>query len=190
MKPPVYSRTAAALHWVHAGLLIAVFTVGFNMVDLPKGAERSAAYALHKSLGMLALLFIAARFAWRLRCPPPPHPGLNGAERALAKAMHRLLYLLLALVPLSGFAAICFTPYPLAFFGLPLPKPGWPDAHLNALFGTLHKGLLATLALAVFLHLAAVVRHSLRRDGTLGRMLPWGRGEKKAKEDPIAGYGV
>jgi cytochrome b561 len=174
MKLPAYTRTAALLHWGHAALLIALVAIGLNMVELPKGAERSAAYALHKSLGLIALAVILVRLGWRLYRPPPPHPGLDGAERALANTMHRLLYLLLLLVPLTGFASICFTQYPLAFFGLPLPKPGWPDPDLNAFFGLLHKASLVTLGLAVGLHLGAVVRHSLRRDGTLGRMLPIG----------------
>lgn len=172
MKPPAYTRTAAALHWLHALLLAALCVVGFTMVDLPKGAERSAAYALHKSLGLVALALIAARLAWRWRCPPPPHPGVTAAERVLAKAMHQLLYLLLVLMPLAGLAAVCFTPYPLKLFGLPLPKPGWPDPDLNTLFGALHKSLLAPLALSVLLHVAAAVRHARRRDGTLGRMFP------------------
>ncbi|MGE5490507.1 MAG: cytochrome b [Actinomycetota bacterium] len=172
MKPQPYTPIAAALHWVHAGLFCALVVVGVTMVDLPKGAERSTAYALHKSLGLLALILVAVRLYWRLRCPPPPHPGLDARETALARITHRFLYLLLVLVPVSGFAAICFTPYPLAFFGLPLPKPGWPDAGLNSFFGLLHKGLLASLVLAILLHLAAALRHGWRRDGTLGRMFP------------------
>lgn len=172
IKLPTYTRTAAALHWGHVALLLVLVAIGLNMVELPKGAERSAAYALHKSFGMVALAFIVVRLSWRLHCPPPPHPGIDAAERALANTMHRLLYLLLVLVPLTGFLSICFTQYPLAFFGLPLPKPGWPDPELNALFSLLHKGSLVTLGLAVCLHLAAVVRHAWRRDGTLGRMLP------------------
>ena len=86
--------------------------------------------------------------------------------------MHRLLYGLLLLVPATGFLSICFTPYPLAFFGLPLPKPGWPDPDLNSLFGLMHKVLIATLFIAVCLHLGAAAWHGWRRDGTLGRMLP------------------
>lgn len=172
MKLPAYTRTAAALHWLHALLLCALFTIGLTMVDLPKGAERSAAHALHKSFGLVALAFIAVRILWRWRHMPPAHPGIKAAERVLAKAMHQLLYLLLVLTPLTGFAAICFTPYPLKLFGLPLPKPGWPDPDLNILFGTLHKGLLVALGFSILLHVAAVVRHAWRRDGTLGRMLP------------------
>lgn len=177
--PPRYTRTAAALHWGHALLLAALFASGLTMVDLPKGAERTAAYALHKSLGLVALALIAVRIGWRLRRPPPPHPGLDAATAALARTMHRLLYLLLLLTPLAGLLAVCFTPYPLKLFGLPLPKPGWPDPELNALFGTLHKASLAALGVAVVLHLGAVVRHAWRRDGTLSRMLPILRAPEK-----------
>lgn len=172
MKLPAYSRTAAALHWTHAALIASLLVIGLNMVDLPKGAERSAAYALHKSLGLVAMALILVRLGWRLYCPPPPHPGIDSKERALASAMHRLLYLLLVLVPLTGFLSICFTKYPLNFFGLPVPKPGWPDADLNHLFSGLHKGSLAALGVALGLHIGAVLRHAWRRDGTLNRMFP------------------
>jgi cytochrome b561 len=172
MKPPAYTPLAAALHWVHAGLLCALVAVGVTMVDLPKGTERSAAYALHKSLGLLALGLVVVRLGWRLRSPPPAHPGLDDLGTTLAKTMHRFLYLLLVLAPVSGFLAVCFTPYSLAFFGLPLPKPGWPDPALNNFFSLAHKVLVATLLLAALLHLAAALWHGWRRDGTLGRMFP------------------
>ena len=175
MNLPRYSPVAAGLHWGHAALLGALFVTGLGMVDLPKGAERTAAYALHKSLGLLALGLVALRLAWRRHQPPPPHPGLDAASRTLAASMHRLLYLLLVLVPLSGFLSVSFTPYPLKFFGLPLPKPGWPDSYLNAVFSTLHQGLLLTLGLAIFVHVGAVLRHVWRRDGTLSRMLPFSK---------------
>lgn len=177
MKPPAYGRTSVILHWAHAGLLATLVYVGLHMVDLPKGAERSAAYAVHKSLGLLALGLVALRLAWRLYRPPPRHPGLTPSERAIAGTTHRLLYLLLLLVPATGFAAICFTPYPLAFFGLPLPKPGWPDPALNALFNSAHKASLVLLGVLTGLHLAAAALHAWRGDGTLGRMLPLRSGE-------------
>lgn len=172
MNPAAYTRTAAALHWGHALLVGALLVIGLDMVDLPKGPERTAAFALHKSLGLVALALIGLRLGWRLRHPPPPHPGIGATEKALAAAMHRMLYILLVLVPFSGFLSICFTPYPLKFFGLALPKPGWPDPDLNALFGTLHKGFLLTLGVAILLHVGAALRHAWRLDGTLARMLP------------------
>jgi cytochrome b561 len=168
-----YSRPAMAFHWLHAFLVFALLWLGWNMVDLPKGAERSAVYALHKSLGLLTILLVLLRLGWRYRQAPPPLPGDPAAwENRLALAVHRLLLALLVVAPLCGFLAICFTSYPLSLFGLPLPKPGWPDQTLNAFFHRLHVIAVWTLTATVGLHLLGVVRHILRRDGTLRRMLP------------------
>jgi len=172
MSPRPYTKAAMALHWGHALVIGALVVIGLSMVDLPKGPERTAAYALHKSLGLVAFGLVALRLAWRLRCPPPAHTGIDARERRLANIAHRLLYLLLVLVPATGFASICFTPYPLKFFGLPLPKPGWPDPELNQFFSMLHLDALVGLGILILAHVAAALRHAWRRDGTLGRMLP------------------
>ena len=66
-----YRLPAMLLHWVQAGLILWLLWLGWTMVDLPKGAERSAAYNLHKSLGLLALLLVVIRLAWRRRHPAP-----------------------------------------------------------------------------------------------------------------------
>ena len=66
-----YSWQAMALHWAQAILILWLLWLGWTMTDLPKGAERSAAYGLHKSLGLLALLVLAVRLFWRRRNPPP-----------------------------------------------------------------------------------------------------------------------
>lgn len=166
-----YTLQAILLHWLHAALIAGLLVLGWTMVDLPKGAERSWAIGLHKSLGLCALILVAARLAWRRRCATPDFPG-SAAERRLAQAAHRLLYALLLLAPLAGYLSASFTAYPMKFFGLALPKAGWPDATLNALFNGLHKGAVWALALLIGLHLAAALRHALRGDGVLSRMLP------------------
>jgi cytochrome b561 len=85
-----------------------------------------------------------------------------------------LLYVLLVAVPLMGLASVSFTPYPLKFFGIPLPKPFEPDKLLNELFSGTHKALAWTLATLIAIHVADCRSHMLRRDGVLQRMLPAG----------------
>lgn len=166
-----YGPVAIALHWLQAALVLGLFALGLIMVELPKGPDRSGAFALHKSLGLLALALLAVRFVWRRRHPP----GVAAAgawQEQLAAATHRLLYFLLLLAPLAGFLASTFTAYPMKFFGLPLPKLGWPDAALNAAFGAVHRGALWLLAALVALHVAGALYHALRRDRVVWRMLP------------------
>ena len=171
---PRYSRVAIALHWLMALVVLGLIGWGMWMADLPKGPERSWAFGVHKSFGLLALLLIVVRLGWRIGHRPPANPALNGLEARLAGATHHLLYLLLVLVPAMGLTSVSFTKYPLKFFGITLPKPGWPDEALNALFSSTHKLLAWTLAAMIVLHIAAAIRHALRRDGTLQRMLPGG----------------
>ncbi len=166
-----YRWPAMLLHWLSAGLILYLLWLGWQMVDLPKGAERSAAYNLHKSFGLLSLLLLALRLAWRRRSPPPPALE-SGASARLAAAAHLGLYLFLLAAPLAGFLASAFTQYPLKFFGWPLPRLFAPDEQLNALFKSLHFALVWSGAVLVALHLAGVVRHLAHGQPILQRMLP------------------
>lgn len=168
-----YALPAIALHWLQAGLVVALLVIGWTMADLPKGPERSAAFALHKSLGLCALVLIVIRLAWRrYQAPPAAAEQLTLWERRLSLAVHRALYLLLVLAPVAGYLSASFTKYPMKFFGLVLPSFGWPDETLNALFNATHKGAVWGLMFLLVLHVAGALRHALRRDGVMSRMLP------------------
>jgi cytochrome b561 len=179
-----YPLPAIALHWLHAAFIAALLALGWTMVELPKGAERSAAIGLHKSLGLTALLVVGLRLAVRRRHPMTELSG-TALERRLARTAHGALYVLLAAAPLAGYLASSFTSYPMKFFGLALPKAGWPDAALNGLFNGAHKAAAWALAAMIVLHVLAALRHALRRDGVMSRMLPVsGRDSCSVSEQP------
>jgi len=166
-----YGLPAVALHWLQAALVLWLLWLGWTMVELPKGAERSAAYGLHKSLGLVALALVLVRLAVRRRCPPPA-PLATGREALLARAAHLALYALLLALPLAGFLASSYTPYAMKFFGLALPRLAGPDEALNAFFKDIHFVAGRLLVALLLLHIAAAIRHAWRGDGTLRRMLP------------------
>lgn len=171
MSQQRYTLPAIALHWGQAIVVLWLLWLGWTMTDLPKGAERSAAYSLHKSLGLLALLLVSLRLIWRRR-NPAPHPITGGWEAKLATATHHALYLFLFLAPLAGYLASSFTPYAIKFFGFEIPKAGWPDESLNSIFKLLHVVFVWGGAGLIALHVAGAIKHVLQRDGTLQRMLP------------------
>lgn len=171
MNAARYTRPAILLHWLQAGLILWLLWLGWTMSELPKGAERSAAYGLHKSLGLLALLLVLVRLAWRQRHPAPPL-NVPGGEARLARATHYALYAFLLLAPLAGYLASSFTPYALKFFGIELLKAGWPDEGWNSVFKQLHQFLVWGGAALITLHVAGALKHLVRRDGTMQRMLP------------------
>jgi len=171
MSTQRYSLPAMALHWAQAIIVIWLLWLGWSMVDLPKGAGRSAAYNLHKSLGLLTFLLVMLRLAWRHR-QPGPALTVGGYEARLARLTHGLLYLFLILAPLAGYLASSFTPYAIKLFGLEIPKAGWPDESLNALFKSVHVFAVWSGAGLILLHIAGAVKHGFGRRGVLFRMLP------------------
>lgn len=166
-----YTLPAIVLHWAQAIVVIWLLWLGWTMVDLPKGAERSAAYGLHKSLGLLGILIIVVRLAWRHGHPAPTSLA-TGWEARLAATVHHALYALLFMAPLAGFLASSFTPYAIKFFGIELPKLGWPDESLNGIFKQAHMAFVWCLAGLIALHIAGALKHVIKHDGTLQRMLP------------------
>jgi len=171
MSAQRYTLPAMALHWAMAIIILWLFWLGWTMTDLPKGAGRSAAYSLHKSLGLLVLLLVAVRLAWRRGHPPPPVLDA-GWEGKVASLTHGLLYIFMILAPLAGYLASSFTPYAIKLFGIDIPKAGWPDESLNALFKTLHVTLVWGGGGLIGLHLAGALKQVFRRTGALRRMLP------------------
>lgn len=173
MSAQRYTLPAILLHWGQAAIVVWLLWLGWTMTDLPKGAERSAAYGLHKSLGLLMLLLVAIRLLWRARNPAPAAVA-SGWEGKVATGTHHLLYVFLVMAPLAGYLASSFTSYPLKFFGFEIAKAGWPDESLNGSFKLLHWAFVWAGAVLIVLHVAGALKHALKRDGTVQRMLPGG----------------
>ncbi len=171
MNDDRYTLPAIVLHWAQAILVVWLLWLGWTMTDLPKGAGRSAAYGLHKSLGLLAFLLVLVRFAWRYRHRPPPAVS-RGWEARLAAAAHHALYLFLFVAPLAGYLASSFTPYAIRFFGIEIPRAGWPDEALNGVFKLLHLAFVWGGAGLIALHVAGALKHAIKGERVLQRMLP------------------
>ncbi len=114
---------------------------------------------------------MGARLAVRLRGAPPPPAILSPVARRLSLAVHRALYALLLLTPLVGWFALSAYGLGPSFFGvLDLPQLIGKDEPLaEALFKAHLAGGLLIGAL-VFVHVAAALRHAVRKDGVVSRM--------------------
>jgi cytochrome b561 len=175
MRPTRYNHLAIALHWVLALGLLYELALGLWMMDIPKSPPgvRAEWFNWHKSVGMSLGLLIVLRGLWRLHSGAPALPqALPGWQQSLAKINHAVLYACMVLTPLCGFLGSSFSPYPIKFFGIALPKFWAASPQLKEFMSTVHYGAGRLLMLAIALHLAAAVWHALRRDGVVARMLP------------------
>jgi cytochrome b561 len=74
-KPVAYRPFARALHWATALIVLAMIPAGFVM--LQPGLDRSLQnllFMFHKNMGVVVLLLVLVRLAYRAGNPPPPLP--------------------------------------------------------------------------------------------------------------------
>ena len=168
----MFTVAARTLHWLMAAMLIAMLFIGIGMVA--SVSERHEwLLRIHKPLGIAILALVLVRLAVRLRHPPPALPAeLPRLQKLIAHASHWLLYALMVLLPLVGWAMVSAGGYPVMLTeSLRLPPIFPVSAVAFAVLRHLHTWL-AMLLFATFLaHMAAALHHGLiRRDGVLSSM--------------------
>ncbi|WP_297369763.1 cytochrome b [Acidocella sp.] len=172
--PQTYTPPARALHWLIAGLVLALIPVGFALkFDLVPESTHRAIAALHISVGLTVLALMAARLIARASAPPPTLPAaLSARDQLIARLGHAGLYLLLLVMPVSGILFIAAHGHAISWFGLVrLPALfSTPHQRLGEIFALCH--LLGGIALTLLVgaHLYALHKHARQGVPLLGRM--------------------
>lgn len=169
--PGTFDRTARALHWTMAAMLLSMFFIGVAMVA--SVSARPWLLAIHRPLGIAILALAGWRLAHRLRHPPPALPaGLPGWQARAARASHWLLYASMLAMPLIGWAMLSAAGLPVILAeGLRLPPLLAPDPVLYAWLRDAHGWLARAFFALVLLHLSAALHHAwIRRDGVFAAM--------------------
>lgn len=190
--PATYGAVTKTFHWLIALAILSMFPLGKIATDRAHTLEMAdpfpgeafvtqtlTLFSIHKTLGVLIFLTALARILWTFTRPRPGllHPDRR-AEAFAAHLVHGLLYGGMVIVPLSGWlhhaATTGYAPLWLPFGN---DLPGVPkDPALADLFSEIHHLGVLVLGLAVLLHVAGALKHHvIDRDGTLRRMLPFGR---------------
>jgi len=172
---PRYTKVAIWLHWIIALSVLANIGLAMLTEDMPRETHR-AAMGIHKALGIAVLALSVVLILWRLgHKPPPPPAGTPGWQKPVSKVVHLLFYVLLILLPLSGWVWMSAADRPIDFFGMfAVPVIVAPDKGLADVMHDRHEVLgLAMLGLAA-LHILAALKHQFfDRTGLIGRMNPF-----------------
>ncbi len=157
-----YSLSSRIIHWIMAVFIIFLLGLGVYMTEfLAKDSPNHlAVYELHKSFGVLAIALIIIRIANRLLKKAPALPeSMPKHEIILAHLGHIGLYILMIVVPVSGFLMSNYFGFPVKFFGTELPLIVETNFDHGKIFAELHEIGAYTLIAVVAIHIAAVVKH-------------------------------
>ena len=178
-----YHGFAVGLHWIIAILILGMLGVGKYMVSLEESEPlRFLLTQWHKTFGVTALVLIVFRMLWRLTHRPPMLPGdLKPWELRVAEITHILLYLLIILIPVSGWIMVSASPLdlPTVLFNWIhwphlAPFDSLPNkADISGLFAEIHALAGSVMILLLVAHIGAALRHQfVLRDGVMNRMSP------------------
>lgn len=170
-----YGTVAKCLHWASVLLVLIGWAIGTLGDALPRESRGTALY-VHILAGLLVLVVLVLRLAWRqVDVPPAPEPVSFGTwALRLARLIHDALYTLLLLVPISGILVQFLRGDPLPIPGIgDIASPWLPNRATARTAKEVHEVLANALVVTAAIHAAAALfHHWILRDRTLSRMLP------------------
>lgn len=154
-----YRMPAKIFHWVTAVLIILMIASGVTMKQLVDGPVADTLFNLHKVTGVLTLVIVLLRIAYRVFWPEPRVPH----EVRRHPLLHWMLYAALILMPLLGWAGISDFGSRGIFFGYSLPAI-WPEGagYADLLLET-HAYLAFAMLALVALHIGIALQDHLTR---------------------------
>jgi cytochrome b561 len=161
---PSLPIAAQALHWLTAALVLGLFATGVLMKQLGEGPAADILYLCHKTTGALLLGLVLIRIAYRLFA----HLTARWQKGVASRPVHALLYLVLLIVPLLGWAGASSFGARQLLFGLSLPEIWSPEAGHADLLLTSHAWLAFGLIALVIVHIGVALGDYLTRDSSAG----------------------
>jgi cytochrome b561 len=171
-EPWRYGPVARTLHWLLAALIVFTTALGWRMMAIEEEPGAGQWFDLHRSIGLTIFTLVALRVVWRLANPPEPLPAhVPGWQAKLASLTHGLLYVLIVVIPITGYAGASYAKSGVQWFGRATPRWAEPDHDLSEQLFDIHGTLVWVLVALVALHVAGALKHWLvDKDGTFARM--------------------
>jgi len=173
-----FGSVTKTLHWIIAILFVTQFYLIYwkeSMLPVKSPLANFYINGLHKPLGIVILCLAIFTILWRFHSPRPLFPNtMQSWEVISARLVHFILYLILLIMPISGFMMSSAAGYPPNFFGL-FQFPLWIEVNkeMSKFFFDIHQMTSFVAIALVTLHiLAALKHHFIQKDNILKRMLP------------------
>lgn len=168
-----YGIVSRIFHWGMAVAVFVLFGTGWWMVGLDYYSPYYKSLPdFHRSLGLLLLIALALRVAWRAGSVTPDHSHLTPFERRAAPIVHRTLYAVLAVVMISGYFISTADGRPIDVFGWFTVPALIQSKGLEDTAGLVHRWISYFMMLLAAVHSAAALKH-LMMDHGQDRLRMW-----------------
>jgi cytochrome b561 len=154
-----YTITAKVLHWLTVALVVFMVSSAVIAKQLNDGPWSDLLFTMHKTTGLLTLTVVLVRLCYRvLQWSREPRPVSQGRP-----VLHWLLYGVIVLVPLAGWAGISDFGSREIFPGFTVPAI-WPErAGYDEFLFTFHAYLAFSLLALVALHIGIAMQDYMMR---------------------------
>src|SRR6266704_2775969 len=168
-----YDTTAKFFHWLIMALLVVQYSIGWLMPDIHRGQQPGAGMTFHVSFGIVILILIVLRLAWRLTHPVAPESSLPPWQRLSSEAVHWLLYALVLGTTVTGWLSASFRGWSISLFYLvPLPMLASENESAAEVLDSWHQAMGWALLVVIGIHVGAALAHIfIFRDRIMQRML-------------------
>jgi len=155
-----YGLVTRLTHWIMAAAIIGMFVLGLWMVTLNYyNPYYRIGPDIHRSVGILLLILLVLRFAWRLANPKPDDSELVPWERTAARVVHWGFYPLLLALMVSGYLISTADGRSIEVFNWFRVPSLFAKKGMEDVAGEVHEILAYATIAVVVLHAAASLKH-------------------------------
>lgn len=167
-----YGYLTKIFHWGMFLVFLAMFMIAYVMINIPRSDFMFSLYDLHKATGILLFCLAIFRLTWRAINPQPvlAHP-LPTWQIVLVKGNIISLYIVMFLMPVTGFLTSTMGGHPISIYHLYVIAPLADDKATSLFFSEAHEYLSYFFIFIFSLHvLGSLYHHYFIKDDTLKRM--------------------
>ena len=165
-----YHITQKIMHWFMALIIISLLIMGYIMQDLPREIKYSI-YGIHKSFGVLILGLIIFRIYLRLKYQAPPlSKKISKYTHIISNISHKSLYILMIIMPISGYIMSNAKGHVVKFFNIQLPFITKKNQLIGDIAHDAHSVIAIILITIIILHILGTIKHQLSDKNFIKRM--------------------
>ncbi|PMS20362.1 cytochrome B [Trinickia dabaoshanensis] len=166
-----YDPFARLLHWLVVLLLVAQYVVAWTMPGIHRGTRPEGLIVVHLDLGVFIIAIMIVRVLWRIVRKEPDVVEGTAFTRGIAYLTHGLLYLLLIVQPLMGWANASSRGWQVTLAGVDMPALAPKGSAIGHTLGDAHQLFAWVMLVLIGMHVAAALyHHFVLRDRVLRRM--------------------